>query len=197
MKKILTLILVSLLFHATVNAQEEKKEHQHTGFYLSMGLGPAFGKVDNIKRAGGAFDFKIGAAVKENLILHATLLSNAVFYQPKGTSFNTSNEILISEAVFGGGFTYYYFMPENLFISASIGSGAFAIQDQNTKVSATSNQGLAFQVKTGQEWWVSKRWALGVAVAYNHTSVDVLANERLSNNLKSNRFSLMFNATFN
>lgn len=197
MKKILTLILVSLLFHAAVNAQEEKKEHQHTGFYLSMGLGPAFGKVKvsnlDIKNTGAAFDFKIGGAVKENLILHATILSNALI---KPQDFH-SDELLVSETMLGGGFTYYYFMPENLFISASLGSGKFTVENQKTKQSVSSDEGLAFQIKTGQEWWVSRKWGLGVAIAYNHTNVKNAVTPEVNEILKSNRFSIMFSATLN
>ena len=76
MRKVI-LLLASLLCFSILKAQD----HQHNGFYLSMGLGPAFGSITDKSNVfdytyggtGVEFDFKIGGAIKENLILHGTL----------------------------------------------------------------------------------------------------------------------------
>jgi len=75
MKKIFT-ILLTIVVGFSVYGQ--KKERQHTGFFLSMGLGGVFGPIHinsnvdgeyDMSGVGGLFDLKIGGAVKENLIL--------------------------------------------------------------------------------------------------------------------------------
>jgi hypothetical protein len=83
--------LIFILFMCGLNvvqAQETAKMqtgfHQHDGFYLSMSVGPLFGSVNDdlgnytmdMSGTGAQFDFKIGGAIKENLILHATLHFN-------------------------------------------------------------------------------------------------------------------------
>lgn len=206
MKKIFNLIMVAMLFVTATYSQE--KNQQHKGFYLSMGLGPAFGNINldsneegksTMSGTGAVFDFKIGGAIKENLILHATLFSNGLVGPKVTNSFGSgkaTDNVTISEAMIGGGITYYI-MPQNLFISGSLGSGVFAIDNQDTGYKATTDRGLSFQLKIGKEWWVSRKWGLGAAVAYGHTNVDSNPNNTLNEKMNSNRFSIMFNATLN
>ncbi|NGM62056.1 hypothetical protein G5B30_09030 [Sphingobacterium sp. SGG-5] len=181
---------------------------QHTGFFLSMGLGGVFGPIHmnsnvegeyDMSGTGGLFDFKIGGAVKENLILHATILSNSLI-GPKitaaGGSVKTSDQLSIGEAMFGGGLTYY-FMPSNLFISGSVGAGNFSIVNQENDYKASTERGLSFQLKAGKEWWVSRRWGLGAAITYGKTSVNSKPSNDLQEILSSNRFGILFSATLN
>ncbi len=183
-----------------------------------MGLGGVFGPIHmnsnvdgeyDMSGIGGLFDFKIGGAIKENLILHATLLSNSLA-GPKITattgsaitsdqlaagSFKTSNQLTIGESMFGGGVTYY--TPSNLFVSGSLGLGNFTLTDQENNYSASTEHGLSFQLKAGKEWWVSRRWGLGAAITYGKTSVDSKPSNDLREIVNSNRFGILFSATLN
>ena len=61
---------------------------------------------------------KIGGAIRENLILHATLTTNYVAgpeISSNGESINSSNNLEIGESMIGGGITYYL-MPSNILL---------------------------------------------------------------------------------
>lgn len=217
MKRLIVLLFIITGFSA-IKAQQEmpfsggnpKNEifRTHDRFYLSMALGPVFGHIkDNISSSvidmsgtGAVFDFKIGRAVRENLILHATIISNAIS-GPKiqitgnpGTK--ASDNLSVGETMIGAGLTYYI-MPANILLSGSVGLGSFSIDDTNNpNNNVTTQQGFSMQLKIGREWWVSKRWALGVSFTYGKTR---LTNEPggVVEKLDSNRFGILFNASLN
>ena len=72
MKRPFFLILLFISF-SNLNAQDVILWHH--GFYLSMGVGPVFGKISDdlgsytmdMSGTGALFDFKIGGAIKEKL----------------------------------------------------------------------------------------------------------------------------------
>lgn len=173
----------------------------HDGFYLSMALGGVFGptsdkvKSDEIEFSGIGveLDFKIGGAIKENFILHATITSKAVTPPDiyiNGNKMSVRSGVSFGEVMYGIGVTRY-FMPSNMFLSGSLGVGRFLISDGST--TSSTKFGPSGQIKIGKEWWVSKNWGLGVGVTYAKTYV----NESSDETINSNRFSILFNATFN
>lgn len=181
----------------------------HRGFYLSMSIGPVFGDIADagndpvlgsynitFSGTGALFDLKIGGAVADNFIIHATLMSSSVSgpqLSGNGRVYNTSNNLSIGEGMIGGGVTYYI-MPSNLFISGSIGSGLFTIDYNGNSIS--SQRGLSYQLKAGKEWYVSRKWGLGIAVSYNGSSVNNDSSGG-TETLTSGRFAILFNATLN
>lgn len=138
------------------------EERVHTGFYLSMclGLGESEQTLSNgLNRAsenglGATVDFKIGGAIMPNTILHGTLLSNA------GATSNP--QITTGFALYAAGITQY-FMPHNLAISGNIGGGFNTITN-NYGVQDRTDLGWGFQVKVLKEWYISKKWGLGVSL---------------------------------
>jgi len=137
--------------------------------------------------------------VQENLILHATITSSSLA-GPKvtssGSSQNSSNNMSLGEAMIGGGMTYY-FMPANIFISGSAGLGNFTLIDSDNNTNISTDRGFSFQLKAGKEWWVSKRWGLGVAVSYGKTMVTNTPGGGIEERLNSNNIAILFNATLN
>ena len=181
---------------------------QHTGFFLSMSLGPVFPSINSkiigeydltFTGTGAQFDFKIGGAVIENLIVHATLTSNAVS-GPKitsdGKTQTTTNDVSIGEAMIGGGITYYI-MPLNFFVSGSAGLGNFTVMETDKAKSVSTERGFSMQLKLGKEWWVSKRWGLGIAATYGKTKLTNSPTKEIEEFMNSNNFGILFNATFN
>lgn len=204
MKKTL-LILLCLTISVTSYAQENGREHK--GFYLSMGLGPVFGNINmdsNVEGTyawggtGAVFDLKIGGAIKENLILHATMIGNSLAgpsIRSNGVEIaKMSNNYTINESTFGAGLTYYI-MPANAFLSGSAGIGQFNSQDTESNYNVSTKSGFSMQLKIGKEWWVSRRWGLGAALTYGMTNVNNNVGNGLVEKLNSNRFGIMFNAT--
>jgi hypothetical protein len=204
MKKLISLITVLSCF-----SMMKAQIHQHDGFYLSMGLGLIFGNITDKSSSydytysgtGSEFDFKIGGAIKENLILHATLDSKAIAgpsvsgSNVSGSESGIASNMLLGEGFYGGGATYY-FMPTNFFISGSLGYGYFTLKDSKDNINISTEKGLSFQIKIGEEWWVSDNWGLGIGVTYGKTN---LTNKFQgdSEDMDSNRFGIMFNTTFN
>ncbi|MDD2799740.1 MAG: hypothetical protein PHV20_14215 [Bacteroidales bacterium] len=206
MKKLVVLSITFLSF-ITVNAQNGF--HEHDGFYLSMGLGASSGSISitssqnsqttkgSYDGTGGIFDLKIGGKIKKNLILHATLTSLAITgpnIKQNGVSLKADNNFSVGQAMLGAGLTYY--TSSNFFFSGSVGSGNFTTIDSNTNKTISTDHGLAFQLKLGKEWWVSKNWGLGIGALLQSCSVNN-DNNGMTQKLDGTQFGVMFNATFN
>jgi hypothetical protein len=202
-------IFLFLAAAITLKSQSEEGFQKHDGFYLSMAIGPVFGSITDVmdnqydlefSGTGAVFDFKIGGAIKENFILHATIISNSMpgpSVKNGSQSAQASDNISINEVMFGGGFTYYI-MPQNFFVSGSIGAGNFSISDsRNSSNTVSTQKGLSLQLKVGKEWWVSKNWGLGIGITYGKTNLTNSAGSGLSEKMDSNRFGILFNTTFN
>src|SRR5450759_1008191 len=146
MKKV-TFLGFFILTISICNAQtndniQELGYRQHKGFFLSMSVGPNFPSITDevigdynlkFKGTGAQFDLKIGGAIKENLILHATLTSNTISgpeITSSGSSQKTSNNLTLGETMIGGGITHYI-MPSNIFLSGSLGIGNFTLIDND------------------------------------------------------------------
>ena len=187
--------------------------HMHDGFYLSLNGGPAFGSIKmnatntsfntmEFSGTGFQFDFKIGGVISEvaNLILSFDIISRAISSPSltiNGNSASTTSSITASDAMYGIGITKY-FMPENIFISATLGVGKFGLTINGTDYG--SKTGLALQIKGGKEWWVSDNWGLGVAAGLGNMSADdqaVSSNPNYSATLSTTKFFVVFNTTFN
>lgn len=207
---IITLFILSIFF---CNAQNyigiQNPDYQkHKGFFLSLSGGPNFSGIsieDNLPYAtdyvgsGPILDLKIGGAIKENLILHATLITDYMSgpkISSNGVTQKTSDNFMIGEDFIGGGITYYL-MPSNMFLSGSIGPGNFRRMDTGDDTSVSSDKGFGFQVKVGKEWWVSRRWGLGIALSYSQLNVRNKPENGVVELINSNNLGIYFNATLN
>jgi hypothetical protein len=226
MKKLFILAILALPLFS--NAQRKEKiqrgttfsgnstsVHTHDGFYLSMALGAFFDNISDkatmastppqyadvtFDGSGAEFDIKIGGAIAENFILHATLVSSAIA-EPKitvnGKGYSAPGNLAIGESLLGIGATYYL-MPTNFFGSASFGLGRFSMTDDTD--SYITERGFGMQLKVGKEWWVGRNWGLGVGVTYGKTvltSTDDSQVYAITEKFNSNHFGILFNATFN
>lgn len=206
------ILLVTLLLSLNIcNAQMKVKKddfRRHKGFYLSLSGGPNSANISskvvnlynlNMDGIGSVFDFKIGGAIKENMILHATLASTSMS-GPKVTSSGkterTSNNLTVGESMIGVGLTYYI-VHSNYFFSSSVGVGNFTLFDSDNMVSVSTDRGFALQIKVGKEWWISKRWALGLAFTYGKTKLINRPESHIEEYMDSNNFGILFNATLN
>lgn len=196
------LIILSIAFLSLVSISAQNGFHQHDGFYLSMALGSAsgdikYGSSNYSAGTSGTFDFKIGGAINENLILHATLTSIAKT-GPKQTigsiTSKLSDNFSVGQAMLGAGLTYY--TKSNFFLSGSVGSGNFSQISKNPTVNVSTDHGLALQLKLGKEWWVSKNWGLGVSAIMQSCSVST-KSIGITEDVSATQFGILFNATFN
>ena len=206
MKKLFFFVLF-LTSLCNLNAQDIIRGHN--GFYLSMGIGPVFGKISDdlgsykmdMSGMGAVFDFKIGGAIKENLILHATLISNTMAGPTITTSDNSSimanDNLNVGEAMLGAGITYYV-MPQNILLSGTLGFGNFSIMDNSNSANDVSTKiGFSMQFKVGKEWMISKKWGIGAAFTYGKTNLTNTSGGGVVEKMDSNRFGILFNASLN
>lgn len=197
-------LLIVSSFAGIANAGEART---HDGFFLRLALGAGSASA-KIEPPGGSLEFSgtasainigIGGRVSENLLLHGTMwgwaLSDPDFdlkVTGVGSSSGTANGRLLMSAV-GVGATYY-FMPVNLYMSGSIGTGSLT-GDKDMK--GDSKTGLALDLMLGKEWWVSESWGLGLAGYVDYISAkdnDILG---VSETWKGPSFGVVLSGTFN
>lgn len=201
-------VIVFLFLNSNAQDEEVRGHYKSDGLYLSMALGGGYLSINNditngpynnmkMKGPGMAFDFKLGGAVKDNLILHADIMtvnSSSADVTADGEELGTiSGDNSVGVMMFGAG-TTYYFMPQNVFISGTLGIGGFTITSgENT---SSTQKGFGLFVKLGKEWWISKNWDLGLSAGFNYTNVNNKADD-MTEKLSGTSFGLCVNATFN
>ncbi|MBC7382005.1 MAG: hypothetical protein H7296_03310 [Bacteroidia bacterium] len=181
----------------------------HDGLYVSASTGIIYGNVfdsyksyDYIyKGASSVFDLKIGGAIIKNLILHATVIgisnNNPVLVdRNKNTQNKMGKNYTFNETMLGVGITYY-FMPVNILTSVSLGAGQFVLYNESSGPQAImSPRSPSLQIKAGKEWLFYKKWSVGAAVIYHHTSTSNLIDEFFEQ-ISSHRYGILLNASFN
>jgi len=222
----IVLILVILFGFNQLNAQEVIQQqqqigyHQHDGFYLSMSIGPLLGRVTtnglnknstnkySVDRSGTgvAVDLKIGSEVRENLLLHVTVISNLLqspsvktsFPYSSSTTIKSPHSYIVGETMAGVGLTNYL-MPSNILISGTLGIGVFTFTDYNdSRNNSSTKPGISIQLKLGKEWWISKNWGMGVGLTYNRTTSNLRDSDGdIAAEYESRRFGILLNTTFN
>jgi len=147
----------------------------HRGFYLGFGYGGGGSVLETEYTAtdlsvtvptagtGMAVDARIGTALRDDLILHGTVIQHIV---PGPTTRSGSvSETPLNEMDFqllGAGVTRY-FMPANLFLSGSLGLATVSGYADTGESGRIGNNGFGFQIKAGKEWRLNTTWGLGVA----------------------------------
>lgn len=213
--------------------------HLHDGFFFSMNIGGGRGYLNwersnkngtgtaSLSGAGPMNEFKIGGAVKKNLILSFELVVpfpiQSGDFSGKGMGVNglgvanspdTASVTFFAGVGLGG---TYYFMPHNVFLSGTLGVGAVSVDDKyglrnnydygdSTRFSEAV--GYFIQFKVGKEWWVSKNWGLGISAAYSFFRGNESAavgdqgplytiDPSYKGSFSANQFGILFNTTFN
>lgn len=155
--------------------------HTHDGFMLrfTSGIGAGGGGFDappgefSFSGATVNFSVDIGAALVAGLSVHARLGYQSIV----GATVKLDDEKIsddddppsISSVLFGPGLTYY-FEPVNIYLTGVIGLSSARGQDTFPDNGRTRT-GWAANLDAGWEAWVSRDWALGVALRLWFSSV--------------------------
>ena len=203
MKKVFLAILATA-------AMAMAESHTHDGFFLNLALGfgyqsftyDANKSVYDMEAKGVAseFDLKLGGRIANNTLLHATILgvtnSSEIDYKAKGgKKLFSSSKDSENMSMLGIGLTYY--LPENIFVSGSVGFAQFNLQDnsdEENKVEGATENGIGIQIATGKEWWVSDNWGLGASVAFTFGAAE---DQKDMGDASAYGVNVMFSATFN
>jgi hypothetical protein len=172
------------------------------GFFmrLSSGFGSTSpeaseaGQTLELSGDTGDFNFAFGGIVARNLAVHATLWGWAIEDPDEkitGMSTATAKGDLVLGAI-GAGVTYYV-MPVNVYLSGSAGIGELWFDTSG--IDTESDTGPVVDLTVGKEWWVGRKWALGVAGGFGWYS---LQGGAFSNqDLDGTSWALRFTATMN
>jgi hypothetical protein len=202
--------VLSLSVRAQQSQPVPSSLHRHFGFFIRPDLGfgymtateptgsAAFGDL-TVSGFSGVAGLGIGGAISENVILGVHFF-DAVAANPKvslssGQSGTASNVQLTMWGI--GPELTYYFMPANVYISATAGvSGVSITQTSNGRTSDTS-AGFGSRVTLGKEWWVSDHWGLGLAGHVSFSTNNDPASNGQGNTLTTWVLGAAFSATYN
>jgi len=197
------LLFISILYPSWLPAQEGSDGRTHEKFFLRFLAGMGAGNIaldfpesDMVfSAAGGLFHFQIGSEIAENLTLFGdlggfTLTEPTVEWQ--GLS-NTAENADISSFGVGAGLSYY-FMPADIYLSGSFLLSQVILEGEN--IEAEGKMGPCVFLCVGKEWWVGKKWGLGIAGFFeNAWSKDQPDNEGYEAPINSGIFGVAFSAT--
>ena len=179
-------IILSIVF-AAVSVFAVSAPKTHDGFFLSGSIGFGYGNFLNEFQANGVkmeskgsqieTGFKIGGAIIQNFILHATLDVSTIFSDIKFSNKEGSSETLpindnngFKALAFGIGVTYYIPGETNIFFIASAGISDYTEFCFFGKIITSYDPEFSFNLSVGKEWWVNNEFGIGAALSYNHSS---------------------------
>jgi hypothetical protein len=195
-----TVACISLILIATSMKVIAGPRDHNGGFFLrlSTGIGYAqseFGDPASIKLYGASGDANIavGMVVLPNLALHATLFGWALSeptVEIGGSSGDFPGDATVGS--FGIGLTYYL-MPVNIYLSGSAGISKLQVEVLGA-ITGETDDGPAFDVTLGKEWWIGGNWGLGVAGGFGYHSVP---DKDVDENWSGYSLGVRFTATLN
>jgi len=192
------------------SSASDRGVHTHDGLFLRMTAGPGFGNYNatgqiqspivnqfledpsaNRTRFGGSIS--LGGCITEQLVLHGDAWADLAMTKKQNSLYQE-----MATSVVGGGFTYYW-MPNNFFISGSVGLAmrVFSVHTGDDwwgdkRVERDMGTGVGIALLVGKEWWTSDNWALGAAVGgyFSYTEGDNLI-------LRDGGAKAIFSASYN
>lgn len=167
-------LLAASLFTLTLSAVAHAAPRrattpQHQGLLLRLDGGLGYfaaspSKQDDLTLHGPvvALGLSLGGSLSPNWALAGRLWllaapSPTVSYG--SISYNNSSSSAALGAI--GPELTYYFTPSNLYLSAALGLSRLTFTVEDT--TSSTQVGVAGQLSVGKEWWVGRRWGLGLA----------------------------------
>jgi hypothetical protein len=209
---LVTILLISFLHAKSQDFQIPQRYtgKKHRGFFLSCSPGINFTQIavesekygySSYEGFGSGFGLKIGGALVENLILHATMLVHSV-EGPKIKSdvvwFNNiklDNSVSLTEGMMGIGLTYYN--SYNYLISGTIGMGGITLVKEKENYNFSTDNGFSLQLKAGREWWIAPNFGIGAAAYYQYSNIHSQAGTIVEEFITTNNIGVVLSATLN
>ncbi len=150
-------------------------QHQHDGFFLRLLVGPSYlliaatedGEDLSVGGYGATVQVALGYNLARNLILYGELFDDVTVSPTariKGD--DEEDELDATLGLYGVGIGLAYYLPRNVFISASAALSQLQAEydEDGATVEWASSIGFGVNLVVGKEWWVSDDWALGGAI---------------------------------
>jgi len=180
----------------------ELEGQEHKGLMLRATTGYGFGSLTATKadvREGSlvvGLGVDVGSAVIENLIVRGRLRGAVSYYRDNDFGAN----VLFSFGTLGIGVDYY-FTPINIYVGGTVSVAGITRADEDR--ANRSKAGIGLDLDVGKEWWISRRWAIGIALRATYIDVAPANILRAADidpsdaRLRSFHVGLQFSATFN
>ncbi len=172
--------------------------HRHLGFMLRANLGIGYMSSSEsdytISGAAGGFAIALGYAVWENN-LFAVHIYDAVAINPSvSTSSGAGTIDGTSLTALGYGVSYtHYFMPLNLYFTATLAVTTISTANSNAGSSYTSGAGYGLRLEVGKEWWLSDHWGIGAVAQFSYAG----NSDSNGAGITTTAFTLAASATYN
>jgi len=175
----------------------EDTGREHKGLLLRATTGWGFGRLGASKGDLHepsfvlGFGVDVGAAVIENLIVRGRLRGAAGYYDDS----DFGDQVLFTFGGIGAGVDYYI-MPINVYVGGTLSVAGITREQEDS--SHRSKAGIGIDLDVGKEWWIGRRWGLGIALRASY--IDVASANILrdpSARLRSFHVGLHLSATFN
>ena len=192
-----SLLALLLVLPAAAHARpgNDAREHDAGAFFMRLSAGFGFGSAafddsEETTRSGlaGMGSFAFGGTVGRNIALHADLFGLSLFeptLSKNGEDLGDLDSTVVRLGALGLGATFYV-MPANLYIGGSIGVGVGSIEARaragglSISFQEDTDPGLAVNLMLGKEWWVARKWGLGVALQGVFAALETDAGEGLA-----------------
>jgi hypothetical protein len=197
-KMVLAAVAMACWAGGITRAQAAGGVHEHDGLYLNMDLGGGGltsrnSAIDYTLSGGaGSFSIALGGALTPNFVIAGRYWGVAVSspsLNAQGVSYGSASDTTLGLSGIGLDLTYY-FMPLNLYLTATPSFGIVSLQASGTTYK--TDNGFALRLAAGKEWWVSDNWGVGIDLQYAHSS-----NNDAGTSWASNWFGVAFSATYN
>jgi hypothetical protein len=179
-----------------------EKIKTHVGFYFRLlaGFGYGYHSVgmnDKISIKGPLFGGEIdcGYTVFENTIVYAGWRYNLIRGNKNkqgNTSLSGIQKVYLDDLTLG---CTYYFMPSNIYMSASISS--HLTHYKGNILNGDSSRGLGFSFALGKEFCTTDLWGTGVALVGSYGRGKIKASSANSFATRSYSLGIMISATYN
>jgi len=173
--------------------------HRHLGFLLRADLGIGYmasGETDfTISGAAGAFAIQLGYAVWEDNIFGVSVYDAVAINPSVSTSSGDSGSIDgTSLTALGYGLNYtHYFMPLNLYVTATLAVTTISTSNSTAGSSFTSGAGFGLRLEVGKEWWLSEHWGIGAVAQFSYAG----NSDSTGAGITTTVFTLAASATYN
>ncbi len=173
--------------HAGPDDRNRGRRHDAGQFFMRLSAGFGFNSAafddsaETTLRGGGALaSLAFGATIAPNIALGVDVFGLSMV-QPSirqnGRDLGDAEGTKASLGAIGLGATFYV-MPANIYFAAALGVGVGTLEFEgqfgpfNVRTKEDTDPGLAANLMVGKEWWVSRRWGLGLALQAILASVE-------------------------
>lgn len=203
MRRLFVMVACVVTVSAIFSEKACAEAYVHDGLFLRVATGVGWNTTSSgfggneleLSGVSGLFNFAIGGAVAQDLILHLDV-SGVATSDPK-VKINGNEQAAdvssSSTSMAGIGLTYYF--PSNIYVTGAVGMAKS--KKESGGIEGSTGTGYGVNAMIGKEWWVSDNWGIGLAGQFLYTNCPDKGINGVSSDVKSTSFGVLLSATYN